>query len=204
MVRSSSEPDMMKNSMNSGAVHLSIISIIAPLSLLILTYITPIAIHVSKSESWKPSPKTLLKPTPAKTATTQSDMRFALDLNTFAANASAVPINPPMPSDAMISSKGMTRTSITLMVFVPSAKVFASSSDMANTIRPIASSNATTGRSVSVTIPRALYCLTTIRVAAGAVAVAIAPRHIAVEMCSTPQNESPMSARSTSRAVNNA
>ena len=42
--------------------------------------------------------------------------------------------------------------------------------------RPTASSRATTGSSTSVTGPLALYWRTTIRVAAGAVAAAIAPR----------------------------
>ena len=48
-----------------------------------------------------------------------------------------------------------------------------------NTTRPTASSSATIGRSSSVTGPFALYCLTTISVAAGAVADAIAPSVIA-------------------------
>ena len=42
------------------------------------------------------------------------------------------------------------------------------------------------GSSKSVSFPLALYCLTTIRVAAGAVAAAIAPSVIAIEIGSLP------------------
>ncbi len=45
----------------------------------------------------------------------------------------------------------------------------------ANSTRPTASSSATTGSSISVTGPLALYWRTTISVAAGAVALATAP-----------------------------
>ena len=51
--------------------------------------------------------------------------------------------------------------------------------ERAKATRPTASSRATTGSKMSVSFPFALYCFTTIRVAAGAVAVAIAPRVIA-------------------------
>ena len=46
----------------------------------------------------------------------------------------------------------------------------------------MASSSATTGSRISVTGPLALYWLTTISVAAGAVAVAMAPRVMQTEM----------------------
>ena len=45
----------------------------------------------------------------------------------------------------------------------------------ANTVSAIASSRATIGSNISTNLPFALYCLTTIKVAAGAVAVEIAP-----------------------------
>ena len=51
--------------------------------------------------------------------------------------------------------------------------------EIAKTTKPTASSSATTGSKMSVTGPFALYCLTTIRVAAGAVAVATDARTIA-------------------------
>ena len=57
----------------------------------------------------------------------------------------------------------------------PESKVFDIPNETAKTINPTASSNATTGKRMSVTGPFALYCLTTMRVAAGAVAEAIAP-----------------------------
>ena len=47
---------------------------------------------------------------------------------------------------------------------------------IANNINAAASSNATTGKSVLTNGPFALYCFITINVAAGAVALAIAPR----------------------------
>ena len=50
-----------------------------------------------------------------------------------------------------------------------------------NNTRPTASSMATTINSNFVIGPSALYCFTTISVAAGAVAAAIAPRVIAEE-----------------------
>jgi len=60
---------------------------------------------------------------------------------------------------------------------VPLVRVRAMPKDMANTIRPTASSNATTGSRRSVRGPWALYWRTTMSVAAGAVAVA--PRTVA-------------------------
>ena len=57
----------------------------------------------------------------------------------------------------------------------PLVRDCAMASDMANAARPIASSIATTESSVFVIVPCARYCRTTINVAAGAVAVAIAP-----------------------------
>ena len=45
----------------------------------------------------------------------------------------------------------------------------------AKTVSAIASSRATIGSNISTNLPLALYCLTTIKVAAGAVAVEIAP-----------------------------
>ena len=51
--------------------------------------------------------------------------------------------------------------------------------DKAKTIRHQASSIATTPRSVLVKLPRALYSLMTIKVAAGAVAEEIAPKRMA-------------------------
>ena len=72
-----------------------------------------------------------------------------------------------------------------------------------NTARPTASSSATTGSRISVSLPLALYCRTTISVAAGAVAVAMAPSVMAAGMLrvSGMRKCSPMSAASTSSAA---
>ena len=64
----------------------------------------------------------------------------------------------------------------------PLTNVFAIPKDTANTIKPTASSNATIGSNSLVKGPFALNCLTTMRVAAGAVAVAMAPN---VRSCGT-------------------
>ena len=58
----------------------------------------------------------------------------------------------------------------------PPLKAWATPKEMAKIISPTASSKATIGKSKSVTGPCALYCLTTIKVAAGAVAEAMAPK----------------------------
>ena len=60
------------------------------------------------------------------------------------------------------------------MVIVPPANAAASWNKIANKIKAAASSKATTGSNVSTNGPLALYCLMTIKVAAGAVALAIA------------------------------
>ena len=72
----------------------------------------------------------------------------------------------------------------------------ASARDTAKTIRPTASSIATTGSSVRVTGPFALYWRTTISVAAGAVAAAIAPS-VSASGTSKPRAQSVMSTRPT-------
>ena len=58
----------------------------------------------------------------------------------------------------------------------PVAMVLAIWNKTAKSTKAEASSKATVGRSVSTTGPWALYCFTTIKVAAGAVAAAIAPK----------------------------
>jgi hypothetical protein len=59
----------------------------------------------------------------------------------------------------------------------PVAITFEIDTERENKIKPKASSKATTGKSKSTNGPLALYWWITINVAAGAVAVAIAPRH---------------------------
>ena len=75
----------------------------------------------------------------------------------------------------MISSRGTTITP-TKDRFVALAKDLEIENKTENAIKATASSKATTGIRVSTTGPFALYCLITIKVAAGAVAHAIAPK----------------------------
>ena len=64
---------------------------------------------------------------------------------------------------------------------VPVSRADAIPKETENRIRPTASSMATTINNSFVKGPSALYCLTTISVAAGAVAAAMAPRVMADE-----------------------
>ena len=79
--------------------------------------------------------------------------------------------------DKITSNNGPTI--IDKILICPSTKAFATPNDIENNTKPTASSKATTGNNTFVTGPFALYCLTTIKVAAGAVAEAIAPIIIA-------------------------
>ena len=66
---------------------------------------------------------------------------------------------------------------MTVMKFkVPPLNAWAIPKLIANMMSPTASSRATIGNNRSVTGPLALYCFTTIKVAAGAVAEAMAPK----------------------------
>ena len=113
-------------------------------------------------------------------------------------------IKNPNPIDNTTSINGSKI--IDAILALPATKVLATPNEIENSTNPTASSNATTGRSVSVTGPFALYCLTTINVAAGAVAEAIAPKIIAegkgnfsgIIKCR------PINAASTNKVVNTA
>ena len=87
----------------------------------------------------------------------------------------------PSTIEANIERSGQTARDKKLGV-VPLAIALAMENNTSKTINATASSNATTGRRVLTTGPLALYCLMTIRVAAGAVAQLIAPK---VNMIST-------------------
>ena len=89
----------------------------------------------------------------------------------------------PRISENTISSSGSMITET--MSRVPPAIACAMPKETENTTSPTASSSATIGSRRSVTGPFALYCLTTINVAAGAVAEAIAPSVIATGKGST-------------------
>lgn len=85
------------------------------------------------------------------------------------------PIIPPIASEAITSRKAIKIVN-RIEVALATTRLFAIATHKKKIISPIASSRATTGNKVFVTIPFALYCLTTSSVAAGAVAVAIAPK----------------------------
>ena len=144
-------------------------------------------------------------PTPARTATIIRHSLFARDLKNLMQSASSAPKAAPTTRDKAISRRGVTTVLIKVNCS-PTAKTFANATHIENTISPIASSNATTGRSVSVTMPRALYCFTTMSVAAGAVAVAIAPsrRIMGVSIWSGKANFSANSPSMTNATANNA
>ncbi len=89
------------------------------------------------------------------------------------------PAKKPRPQEAIISKSGSTST-VTILN-EPVSNADAIPNETLNRTRPTASSIATTINKSLVRGPSALYCLTTIKVAAGAVAAAIAPRVIADE-----------------------
>ena len=83
------------------------------------------------------------------------------------------PIIAPKDKDNTISKIGINKV-FTIVNSAPVASTFAKAKQIEKIINPIASSKATTGNNVFVTTPLALYWRTTINVAAGAVAAAIA------------------------------
>ena len=90
----------------------------------------------------------------------------------------------PTSNEPTISSSGTKTKLIKLIVSTQDSlyiKInFEIAIDIEKIINPIASSKATTGSNISTKGPLALYWWITIRVAAGAVAVATAPRHNAI------------------------
>ena len=89
------------------------------------------------------------------------------------------PASTPRPKDSKISTTGSTSTVV--MLTLPLSSAEATPKEAENSINPTASSMATTNNKSFVMGPSALYWRTTIRVAAGAVAEAIAPRVMAEE-----------------------
>ena len=113
------------------------------------------------------------------TKVTETARRFEREWKYLSVNVNNRPIINPRRSERTTSIIG---SRITERIFIgPLAIDLATPNDIAKITSPTASSSATTGRRISVTGPFALYCLTTIRVAAGAVADAIAPSVIAAE-----------------------
>ena len=160
----------MKNSMNSGGVQRSVFSISAPESARRFTMAAPMAMQVKSALS----PQQSESATPANTAAIISERRLARERKKRSRNESTVPSAAPTTRERPISSSGEISMFCTVGA-APLVRDCAMASEIANAARPIASSMATTESSVFVIVPCARYCRTTISVAAGAVAVAIAP-----------------------------
>ena len=130
--------------------------------------------------------------------------RLRLEWKMGSSFESTSPASAPSVSEQRISSSGLTRIVYTSTTPLPRAR--ATPKDTANSTRPTASSNATMGKSRSVSLPLALYWRTTISVAAGAVAAAMAPRVMAAATLSAWGNRkcTPSSAASTNSAVTTA
>ena len=140
-------------------------------------------------------------PTVRMTKAMVREVLFVLEWNRVSSQVRVMPASVPRSPEARILTRGpaaMERRSM-----FPRIMALAMPKETAKTIRPTASSRATMGSRRSVSLPFALYCRTTIRVAAGAVAVAMAPRVMAAgrDRRSGFQKCSPAMARSTSTAA---
>ena len=188
ILKSNDAPLMTKNSINIGGVIKSILSKVMSLCLPKLIKVAP-QIIVDKSpevEKLTPSGKNVdqgrvLTPTHIKIAIIHIIILFALEAKKRKQKEMIRPHINPSTIEANIESKGQTARDKKLGV-VPLAIALAMENNTSKTINATASSNATTGKRVLTTGPLALYCLMTIRVAAGAVAQLIAPK---VNMIST-------------------
>ena len=123
---------------------------------------------------------TFARPTVSSTKPVMRVRRFLLELKYFSIQLRTRPRRAPSTREKTISSRGARK--ISSVFTLPSTMARAAPKETAKTTRPTASSRATTGSRISVTGPLALYCRTTMRVAAGAVAVAMAPRVMAAGM----------------------
>ena len=181
-VSSSSAPLITKKSTKSGAVQRSTLSISSTEKSHILQNTVPSIIHTSNEEnpicSAPISIFIIESATVSSTKVTDTASRFEREWKNLSHKWNKSPIAAPSVSESTTSSKGFTNTEITLIPS-PEPIAFATPKETANKTSPTASSIATIGRRISVSGPFALYCFTTIRVAAGAVADAIAPSTIA-------------------------
>ena len=171
-------------------VHLSVFSMISSAAEQILQKTVPNIMLVRSEEKristspmrQSPFSARTAKDTVRKTKETARQSLLELDLKIFSARLSSPPSRPPINRDRRISSNGLITTEITSMLPPLDCTAWAIPKETAKATSPIASSRATTGNSTSVTFPLALYCFTTIMVAAGAVAEAMAPKVKAAEI----------------------
>ena len=180
IVMSKEAPEITKNNIKIGGVINSILSKTLSESFLKLTSIAPIIIDDNKAEIEISAPIRSLKfikdkPTQMNIEAIHMMIRLDLDLNNLQPRETSRPSNPPTRILLKIETNGQTNKSKTLG-FAPFAIAFEIENKIEKAINATASSKATTGSNVLTTGPSALYCLITIKVAAGAVAHAIAPK----------------------------
>ena len=181
MFRSSSAPERTKKRMFTGLVQRSTRSISSSLVSQMLQKTVPVIMQTKSSE--KPrctgpmSNSSMDRPTVSRTKAMERLIRLEREWKYFSRALRAKPATAPRPRERRISQTGSTRTPI--MSTWPFSRALAMPKETEKSTRPTASSMATTIRSRWVRGPSALYCLTTIRVAAGAVAAAMEPRVMA-------------------------
>ena len=173
-----SAPLNTKNKIKIGTIHLSALSINSNEKSQMLQNTVPNIIHDRSEENATCIPK-ISKfmqeiPTVINTNVTDTAILFEREWKYFSTKENNNPIINPNDNDKIISINGSK--TIEGISILPKLIDLAIPKLIANTTNPIASSIATTGNKISVKGPLALYCLTTINVAAGAVAVAIAPK----------------------------
>ena len=204
----SSAPLMTKNTANRGADQSSARSIRSSESGQMLQNTVPSIMHTSSGE--KPMTTSPMRHSSAASATVRNtnamvmDIRLRLEWNMASSRVRAAPASIPSSRESTISMSGLTSTET--MLSAPLIIALAMPKLTANTTRPTASSSATMGSSRLVSGPLALYWRTTISVAAGAVAAAIAPSVMAAgaERMSGRRKWKPSRARSTSAVATSA
>ena len=143
----------------------------------------------SKSDE---NPQSFERPKPIKMKAIISERRLPSFLKNLSGSRKINPRSAPTKSAPPISITGGKTVSLKDVPLPAIAEAIAIESEYI--ISAVASSIATTERSVSVSLPFALYCLITIIVAAGAVAAAIEP--------STSENVIPKPAARSARTTN--
>ena len=174
---SSPAPLSTKKSTITGPVHLSSLSISSAEKSHRLQKTVPSIMHTSSDENPTVTGPILNSSIDSATARntkqTEIESLFEREWKNRSVQWKRRPRPAPRASERTTSTIGFTTTEKTSTV--PCSSAFAIPNDTAKMINPTTSSSATTGSSIFVTGPSALYCLTIMSVAAGAVAAAIAP-----------------------------
>ncbi|HCX62702.1 MAG TPA: hypothetical protein DHU59_09725 [Clostridiales bacterium] len=169
-VKFNSAPDITKNKRNNGFVILSTFLNVSSLYFDMLVNTAPIAMHTNNEDS----PAIFDIPIHKKIIANAMVNLLPFPVYHAIINFNIIPIIAPNNIDPTISIIGSIK--VVNIETSPALPIdLANATDKPKHIKAIASSIATTGNKVFVTGPFALYCLTTINVAAGAVAAAIAP-----------------------------